>query len=119
MASDDAQNALSLESAYNEYQGTIEDTLDAIIEDYVRLCRKHASRFDIGPVYVEPDYMILTDRTGRYCLVFLLKAGDDVILGEVSECYTDDTSITIGTPRLTMTISLKDVAKARRRFTHE
>lgn len=118
MAPDDAQNALLLEEAYNEYQGTIEDTRDAIIEDYVKLCRKYASRFNIGSLYVEPDYMVLTDRTGRYCLVFLLKAGETV-LGDVSECYTDDSSITLSTSRMTLTISLKGIDKARRRRIHE
>lgn len=117
MRKDDADNAVALEMAYNAYNGMVQDTRDAIIDIYVRVCRKYAPIFNIGPLSVEPDYMALTDNSGKYCLVFLLKA-KDTLIGEVSSCYTDDSSVTICTPRITMTIKLKNVKAARRRRIH-
>lgn len=98
-----ATDAIALEYDFLANDGRMFNTRDSAVDAYVRMCREK-DRYVVSPsLKILPDYYVTEDGRGWFVLGFELHAGR-TDLGKLTCVYTDDTSLTMETEEMTITV---------------
>lgn len=103
--------AKMLEEDYIKSDGKIYASRDAVIDGYVRMCRKMTD-YEIGPAMkVLPDYYVIPDGTARYEIGFTLYIGK-AEMGRVSMLYIDGGRLRVEVPGVGLDVDLPGLEEA-------